>query len=98
VNDGTSVEGCGQGKKKKWGLGAMADEMAQSASALDRVVHVTLPAEVAFDIDRFTKVQIGILGKLGCMACCSGWDIRYDIQKRFVVDTDLNVRDATALG
>jgi hypothetical protein len=62
------------------------------------VVSVTIPADVAFDLDRFGQVQKDILGKLGCMACCSGWDIRYDIQKRFVVDTDLNVRDATALG
>lgn len=71
----------------------MAEELAQRVSVSDRIVHVTLPAEVAFDINRFTKVQTDILGKLGCVACCSGWDIRYDIQKRFVVDADLNVRD-----
>ncbi|MGW5192785.1 hypothetical protein ACWEOO_26310 [Kribbella sp. NPDC004138] len=76
----------------------MADELAQRAAALDRVVHVTLPAEVAFDIERFGKVQLDILGKLGCLGCCSGWDIRYDIQRRFVVDADLNVREATAQG
>jgi hypothetical protein len=72
----------------------VSDQPVTRAAALDRVVHVTLPAEVAFDIDRFTKVQVDILGKLGCMACCSGWDIRYDIQRRFVVDGQLNVREA----
>lgn len=71
---------------------------AASIDRMDRVVQVTLPAEVAFDLDRFTKVQRDILGKLGCMACCSGWDIRYDIQRRFVVDAELNVREQTALG
>jgi hypothetical protein len=75
----------------------MSDQLDLRAAALDRVVHVTLPAEVAFDIDRFTKVQTDILGKLGCMACCSGWDIRYDLQRRFVVDGELNVREATGL-
>lgn len=75
----------------------MGDQSDFRATAADRVVHVTLPAEVAFDIDRFAKVQIDILGKLGCMACCSGWDIRYDVQRRFVVDADLNVREGTGL-
>lgn len=76
----------------------MSEGRVSAVTGVDRVVHVSLPAEVAFDIDRFTEVQKGILGKLGCMACCSGWDIRYDIQRRFVVDTDLNVRESTALG
>ena len=71
----------------------MGEHLDLRAAASDRIVHVTLPAEVAFDIDRFAKVQVDILGKLGCMACCSGWDIRYDVQRRFVVDADLNVRE-----
>lgn len=59
----------------------------------DRTVHVTLPAEIAFDLDRFHEAQKGILGKLGCMACCSGWDIRYDIQRSFVIDANLEVHE-----
>jgi hypothetical protein len=76
----------------------MSEDLTSRATSIDRVVHVTLPAEVAFDLDRFGKVQRDILGKLGCMACCSGWDIRYDIQRQFVVDAELNVRDSTVLG
>jgi hypothetical protein len=57
-----------------------------------RSVQVTIPAEVAFDLDSFQKVQRDILGRLGCMACCSGWDIRFDIERRFVVDANLEVR------
>lgn len=57
-----------------------------------RAVHVTVPAEVAFDLDRFQKVQADILGRLGCRACCSGWDIRFDIERRFIVDANLDVR------
>jgi len=62
----------------------------------DRTVQVTIPAEVAFDLTRFQKVQKDILGRLGCMACCSGWDIRFDLQRRFVVDAKLNVREDIA--
>ena len=76
----------------------MSEDLTSRATSADRVVHVTLPAEVAFDLDRFSKVQRDILGKLGCMACCSGWDIRYDLQRRFVVDAELNVREQTVLG
>lgn len=61
-----------------------------------RTVRVTIPADVAFDLERFQTVQKDILGRLGCMACCSGWDIRFDIQRRFVVDANLRVRDALA--
>lgn len=57
-----------------------------------RTVQVTIPAEVAFDLESFQKVQKDILGRLGCMACCSGFDIRFDIARRFVVDSNLEVR------
>ncbi|GAA0984090.1 hypothetical protein GCM10009555_057180 [Acrocarpospora macrocephala] len=59
----------------------------------DRVVNVTIPADVAFDLDRLQAVQRDILGRLGCQACCSGWDIRYDIQRRFVVSRELEIRE-----
>jgi hypothetical protein len=68
------------------------DHMAMSNRA--QTIQVTIPAEVAFDLDRFHEVQKGILGKLGCMACCSGFDIRYDFQRAFVVDANLEIREA----
>lgn len=55
------------------------------------VVRVALPASVAFDLDSFAKVQKDILGRLGCLACCSGWDIRWDVFRDFRVDEKLNV-------
>ena len=54
----------------------------------DRVVHVTLPADVAFDLDQFGQVQKEILGRLGCPGCCSGFDIRWDFARRFMVKED----------
>jgi hypothetical protein len=69
-----------------------AREFNQLDMSAPRTVQVTIPAEVAFDLDRFQTVQKDILGRLGCMACCSGWDIRFDIERRFIVDSKLDVR------
>ena len=57
----------------------------------NNVVHVAIPAEIAFDLEKLQLAQKDILGKLGCMACCSGWDIRWDIERRFAVDANLKV-------
>lgn len=63
-----------------------------------RTVHVTIPAEVAFNLDRLQTVQKDILGRLGCQACCSGFDIRFDVARRFVVDEALQVRQLGEIG
>jgi hypothetical protein len=63
-----------------------------AAAGLSNVVRVSVPVDVYFSIDRIQKVQKDILGRLGCMACCSGWDIRFDLERRFAVDEKLNVR------
>lgn len=69
--------------------------LGESAS---RTVHVTVPAEVAFDLERLQTVQKDILGRLGCQACCSGFDIRFDIARRFAVDENLQVRPLGEIG
>jgi len=61
-------------------------------AAVVKPVRVQLPRELAYDLDKFQEVQKDILGKLGCMACCSGYDIRWEFEQRFVVDGKLNVR------
>lgn len=53
---------------------------------LTRQVRVTIPASVAYDLDAFMKVQQSILDRLGCQACCSDFDIRWDIQRDFRVN------------
>jgi hypothetical protein len=73
------------------------DTNSLSSAVGNRVVNVTIPAEVAFDFDRFSKVQKDILGQLGCMACCSGFDIRWDFARQFYVDSKLNVRQGGVL-
>lgn len=60
------------------------------------VVRVSLPADVHNDLNKLQKVQQEILGKLGCPACCSGWDIRFTVQRQFVVDNALTVNEIIA--
>lgn len=64
---------------------------------LSNVVRVSVPVDVYFSLDKIQKVQKGILGRLGCLACCSGWDIRFDLERRFVVDEKLNIRAAAPI-
>ena len=55
------------------------------------VVRVTIPASVAYNFDSITKVTQTVLGKLGCLGCHSGRDIRFIIEDDFRVDEQLNV-------
>ncbi|MDH6574192.1 hypothetical protein M2160_009299 [Streptomyces sp. SAI-117] len=56
------------------------------------VVNVTVPVKVFHDLDAIQEVQRKVLDQLGCRACCSGWDIRFDVARQFLVDERLNVR------
>ena len=64
----------------------------QQPTRENRVVRVSLPADVVNDLEKFQRVQKDILGRLGCTACCSGWDIRWDAFQDFHVDKELNVK------
>lgn len=58
-----------------------------------RVVHVTIPAKVAFDLKRMEKVTARVLEQLGHDQCHSGWDIRFAVENRFVFDEKLKMKD-----
>jgi hypothetical protein len=64
----------------------------------NNVIRVSLPASTYYDLGAFQKVQKDILGRLGCLACCSGWDIRWDLQRNFLVDEKLNILANDRLG
>lgn len=66
--------------------------MGELAPARGNVVQVTVPLKAFNDLDAIQRVQKDVLGQLGCEACCSGWDIRFDIARQFVVDEQLTVR------
>lgn len=55
------------------------------------VIRVSISAAAYFDLDKFQKIQKDILGRLGCSACTSGHDIRFDIHRRFFVDEKLGI-------
>lgn len=76
----------------------LKDVVERSTLLGGRTVQVSVPASVAFDLDRFQEMQRSILDKLGCGACCSGWDIRFDLQRQFLVDEKLNVREPLNFG
>jgi hypothetical protein len=40
-------------------------------------ITVTLPEKVSGNIDLLTRAVGTVLGKLGCSACCSGFDIQF---------------------
>ena len=60
----------------------------------ERPIRVTIPIKVAFDLDRMQKVTATVLERLGCPACHSGWDLRFDVARRFQFDQDLQMRES----
>jgi hypothetical protein len=63
------------------------------------VINVSVPAGVLNDIGKINKVAASVLGKLGCAACCSGFDIAFRRQlDDFKVDEKLNVERISNIG
>ncbi|MCB6178637.1 hypothetical protein LHP98_10905 [Rhodobacter sp. Har01] len=50
-----------------------------------QAVRVSIPASVAGNIDGLKKSIATVLGKLGCPACCSGFDIRMELQRELAL-------------
>lgn len=72
-----------------------AETLVAQQALTSNVVQVKLPASAYFKLDSFQKVQVAVLGRLGCPQCTSGFDIRYDFAKRFVVDEKLNIQEVS---
>lgn len=52
-------------------------------------IQVTIPAKAAFDIDAFFDVQRSVFERMGHPACYSGADIRFMLEREFVIGEDL---------
>jgi hypothetical protein len=65
---------------------------ALSSASAGNPVRVRIPAQVAHDLKAMQRVTASVLGQLGCEACHSGFDIRYDVVREFVVNEQLDVK------
>jgi len=64
-----------------------------------REVRVQATADVIYDLKKVQQVLPNILGRLGCPACCSGFDIRFVLERDLVVDPrTLEVRGLGQIG
>ena len=57
-----------------------------------RPVNATLAHAVSYDLKRIQESVAKIAGKLGCQACCSGFDIIFRQELDYMVDEQLNIR------
>lgn len=52
----------------------------------DKVATVKVDAGTFADLGAMQKITAQTLGRLGCDGCHSGWDIRFKLQRDFVVN------------
>ena len=58
-----------------------------------RHVVVAIPDKVNNDIEAISKTVAQVMGKLGCAACCSGFDLEFQREIDLIaVDSHLNVQ------
>jgi hypothetical protein len=57
----------------------------------DRPVSVVIPAKVSYDIGSLQESLARVVDRLGCQACCSGFDITFIHEREFLLDQDLNI-------
>lgn len=53
--------------------------------ATAKAVRVSIPASVAGNLGSLKKSFASILDRLGCPACCSGFDIRMELQRELAL-------------
>ncbi len=74
-----------------------------STEQIARAVHpesinVHVPIEVMWDSDRLAGLKKDILGRLGCLACTSGFDIRWRARRDYIVNPSLEIRELSEFG
>lgn len=62
------------------------------ANELGIPVRVRVTPDVLYDLNKITDIRNQVLGKLGCAACCSGHDIIFDVERRFVIDKNMKIQ------
>lgn len=64
--------------------------MAERQEAVSKKVRVSIPMSIASDIGKFKESVGSILDRLGCPACCSAFDIYFEMQRDLRFDGDLD--------
>lgn len=54
----------------------------------DKTIRLTIPAKVAFNLDRLQKSIVNLVDRLGCTRCFSGFDCTFTTERMFRVDPD----------
>jgi len=52
----------------------------------DRLVTVTIPHDVGFDLKKIQKIQADLVARLGHASCYSGFDILFRQEREFAVN------------
>ena len=58
----------------------------KTLAAVDRVVSVDVPMDVAFNKEKMATATASVLERLGCSGCHSGWDIRWRYIREFEIN------------
>ena len=59
-------------------------------------VRITVPVSVAYNLEKFQKSLANIAERLGCLACFSGADCTFQLERDFLLDDRLGVATAVA--
>jgi hypothetical protein len=71
---------------------------AQVARASNpELIHVQVPIEVMWNFDRMVDIKKEVIGRLGCLSCTSGFDIRFRGLRDFVVNPAGEIREFNEL-
>jgi hypothetical protein len=52
----------------------------------NRIITVTIPRDVGFDLKKIQKIQADLVTRLGHTGCYSGFDILFKQEQEFVVN------------
>jgi len=66
----------------------MAQSVSRSSVRSPTPITVHIPAEVTFDLAKFSKVIANLGGRLGCGPCISGADCNFSVIKDYLVDPE----------
>lgn len=74
----------------------MISKLAATHYLSPSTVTISVPASVAGDLKKINHVTKDILGRLGCLGCHSGFDLRFVIERDYRVNPNLEIQEFNA--